>query len=430
MIDDQKAAPQQPGTDSSLKKNTAAMFSGLLGRNVLQAGTFILIARALSVDEYGAFVSVVALVNILAPFSTLGMGTILVKQVAREPETFADYWGRTLVMTAIFGGALVLVVSALGPGLLPAGVPATLLGVVACADLIFARLTESAGQAFQAHERLSVTSLLQMAPGVFRLAFAVGMTFTPAETSPLMWGYLYLVASAASALIGLAVVRRKLGPAEFSRPQRNWPYGEGAQFAVGLAGHSVYNDIDKVMVARLGSLNDAGVYASAYRIVEVAIMPVRALMISSYPRFFRQGRDGLGASRKVAEQLLGRSVGYGLFATAGLWATAPLAARVLGDGFAGVEPAIRIISVLPLLRGISYLAGDALTGAGRQGIRTIVLVSGALFNVGLNAVIIPKYGWRGAGIATIVTDGLLGATMWILVVVLHARIRRREGTPK
>ena len=95
-------------------------------------------------------------------------------------------------------------------------------------------------------------------PAVFRLIAA--LTFAG---SALRWAGLYLAASAAAALVSVALVTRVLG-----RPQRGdlrEMLREGSWFALAQSSANVYTDIDKTMLARLGSLPAAGVYAVAYR---------------------------------------------------------------------------------------------------------------------------------------------------------------------
>ena len=48
---------------------------------------------------------------------------------------------------------------------------------------------------------------------------------------------------------------------------------------------------------------------------------------------------------------------------------------------------------------------DALTGADRQGVRTVLQLATAALNVGLNLLLIPAYSWRGAAWATLSKAG-------------------------
>ena len=55
---------------------------------------------------------------------------------------------------------------------------------------------------------------------------------------------------------------------------------------------TIYNDIDKIMLSKLSDLASTGVYAAAYRIIDVSLTPVRSLVAAAYPQFFRKGVPG------------------------------------------------------------------------------------------------------------------------------------------
>ena len=73
-------------------------------------------------------------------------------------------------------------------------------------------------------------------------------------------------------------------------------------FAASQTSQTVYNDIDKTMLARLSTLEATGIYGAAYRIIDVSFVPVSALLWSSYPSFFRAGARGISASFEYASR--------------------------------------------------------------------------------------------------------------------------------
>ena len=99
---------------SALARNTLWMFLGQGLRIIVQAVYFIVIARLLGPAQYGAFVAVVALVAILAPFATLGFGNLLIKNVVRDRSAFAVSWGNALLV-AMVSASLLFGVTATDP---------------------------------------------------------------------------------------------------------------------------------------------------------------------------------------------------------------------------------------------------------------------------------------------------------------------------
>jgi O-antigen/teichoic acid export membrane protein len=123
---------------------------------------------------------------------------------------------------------------------------------------------------------------------------------------------------------------------------------------------------------------------------------------------------------------------YGVLAAATLYLVAPALPVILGDEYRQAVAAVRWLAILPLLKALHYFGADALTGAGYQGVRTMLLVGIAVVNILLNAWLIPLYSWRGAAVATIVSDALLGAAIWAAVWYLgrHGqRAQTGENTP-
>jgi O-antigen/teichoic acid export membrane protein len=93
-------------------------------------------------------------------------------------------------------------------------------------------------------------------------------------------------------------------------------------------------------------------------------------------------------------------------------AGAPLLPRLLGPGYEESACVLRWLSVLPLLKAVQYLCGDAMTGADLQRRRTAIQGGLALANVALNILLDPVFGWRGAAAATLVSDTVLAAALW------------------
>jgi O-antigen/teichoic acid export membrane protein len=113
-----------------------------------------------------------------------------------------------------------------------------------------------------------------------------------------------------------------------------------------------------------------------------------------------------------ARSLIAKTVIYGAVASAGLWLTAPILPYILGNQYLAVVSAVRWLALIPLLRCIHSFMADALSGAGLQRIRTGIQVLVALINIGLNAVILPQYSWRGAAWTSLGCDGLLVVLFW------------------
>jgi O-antigen/teichoic acid export membrane protein len=400
---------------SVLARNTAWMGLGRAIRIGIQALYFVMIARALGAREYGAYVGVVALVGVAAPFAGLGSGYLLIKHVARAPQTFRVHWGKALATTAVTGTILLAVVVMGAKLVLPSSIPLHLVLVVGAADLLFSRVLDLSAQAYQGFQRLDRTAQIQLLLSPLRLLGAAVLIAATRAPTAVEWGTLYLLSSMVSGGLAVGLVNRELGSPEFNWKDLGSELREGTYFSVSLSAHTIYNDIDKTMLARLATLDAAGVYGAAYRLVDMVFLPVSSLLAASYAQFFQHGVGGLRATARFARRLLPFGVGYGLIATVGLYLLAPLVPVILGDQYRETSAAVRWLAVLPFIKGFHYFGADALTGAGHQGARTGIQVGVALLNVLLNCWLIPLYSWQGAAVASILSDGLLALGVWTMV---------------
>lgn len=411
-------------SSSLLISNTVWVLAGYGLRLLIQAAYFIIIARCLGVKQYGGFVGATALISLLSPFVGLGSGLVLIKNVARDKTLFAEYWGNGLLMTMISGVGLFVVVTSLCTALLP--IPALALVLISLSDLVFIKMVDMAAWAFQAFEILSKTAQVNVLISLTHLIGIVGLVLTIAHPTILAWSAVYLAGSILAALIAVTWATLSLGKPRLALGRLGGKETvEGVYFSVSLSAQTIYNNIDKTMLARLGTLEATGIYGAAYRLIDVAFLPITALLSAAYPGFFRHGKGGIHATMHYGQRLFKRIVPYSLFVFAALFIGAPVVPRVLGHEYVQVTEALRWLAVLPLLKTFHYFIADSLTGAGYQGLRTLVQVGIAVFNILINLWIIPAYGWRGAAWSSIASDGLLALALWFAA----NRLARRPHSP-
>jgi O-antigen/teichoic acid export membrane protein len=414
---------------------SAKLFSSALGRNTLwalggyglrlliQAGYFIVIARCLGPGQYGGFVAATALAGLISPFVDWGSGNLMIKNVARNKALFAECWGNGLMVTLVSGIVLGVVVLFTSIVLLPRSIPLFAILCISVSDLVFVKFLDMAAYAFQSLEMLSHNAHLNVLVSSTRLIGIVALAIVLPHPTIRDWSAVYLAGSAVAAAIAVVWVNIRLGRPKLALGRIRGESFEGLMFSISLSAFSIYTDIDKTMLARLGSLEATGIYTAAYRLIDVAFIPVKALLNAAYPGFFRNGVDGIRGTLRYSRRLMLRILPYSVFAFAALLIGASLVPRILGPDYAKVTEALRWLSLLPLLKTVHFFAADALTGAGYQGVRITAQIGIAIFNVLFNLWIIPAYGWRGAAWSSLASDGLLAVVLWIIALSLAGKSR-------
>ncbi len=408
---------------SNIGRNATWMLGGQGLQLAAQFAYFVIIAHVLGPRGYGTFVACTALAITMSPFSPWGTGQVMVKHVVRDPKVLPTYFGNALLVTVGFGLMLTLLALLIRPIVLPPSISATMVVTIGLADLICTQITNVCSLAFQALERLHRSAqLLAMSAGL-RLVAAVVLASTTA--TPMRWAYLYASAALAAACAGVLAVSWSCGCPRVRFNLLVPSVREGFHFATVEAAQMVYTSIDKTMLARLASVEAAAIYAVAFRFIEAAMLPIRALAAAAYPEFFRRGIDGVTSAYQFARQILRRSVAYGIVVSIALFLAAGFVPLIMGAGYASSSTALRMLCLLPLIKSIHASLTDVLTGANYQWQRSTTQILVAVFNVIANLWLIRAFSWRGAACSTVLTDLLL---MVALYLIIRRHLRRETQT--
>jgi O-antigen/teichoic acid export membrane protein len=418
-----KLKPVQLLLKNPLARNTGWMLIGQGLRLIIQALYFTMIARSLGASKYGAFVGVVGFVGILSPFGTLGSGYLLIKNVARDPLQFSGNWGRALSTTFLSSLFLFGVATLLSHFVLPATIPLRMVLLIAGADLFGYSITEICGHAFLAFDRLKWTASITVLLSASRLVAVVILVCLDHSPSALQWGKFYFGSTSIVALASLILTLVKLGAPTFSLRRNPAEEREGFFISLGKSAATIYNDLDKTMLARLGTLEATGIYGAAYRLVDVSFSPVSSLLVAAYPNFMRVGTGGISATLQYAKPLILHALGYATLVSMAILAGAGLVPYVLGGEYRLTVEALRWLAIIPVLRVVHFFLSDALAGAGHQGLKALIQIGVAVFNVLINLWIIPAYSWRGAAWSSIASDALLAFAIGAVVLALARRSR-------
>jgi O-antigen/teichoic acid export membrane protein len=411
----------RPGINSPIVRNATWMLSGngfqLLGR----IGYFIIVVHALGPSGYGSFVACTALVGMMAPFAACGTGHVMIKYVARDRNVLAAYLGNALLVTVTLGSVLTLLALILRPYVLPESATFTMLIAVAIADLFGLEMNNICQQAFLALEQgRRFSQLIAFSTAARFVAAIILVAIGPTAAK---WAYLYAASSVIGVIAGIVAVSRCYALPRFQLNLFIPSVREGFHFATSLASQSVYNDIDKTMLARLSTLEATAIYAAAYRFIEPAILPIRSVANAAYPEFFRVGVQGVTSGFGFARSILRGSLLYGLGTAVALFVAAGFVPMVLGSAFQESTVALRWLCLLPVIKCVHIFLSDTLTGSNYQWQTSSAQIAVAVFNIAINFWLIRAFSWRGAAWSSLATDGSL---MVLLYMIIHRHLRRER----
>ncbi len=221
---------------------------------------------------------------------------------------------------------------------------------------------------------------------------------------------------------GVALWRQSRGGAfEPQRIRRYTAYGLPIAFALVL--NIALDTGDRVLIAAFLGPEAVGVYAAGYGVIDKTIglicawaaMAGAPMMMAAWEAGDRLGltRASAGLARTLMLAGMPAAVGLALVAR-------PLAEVMIGEAMRAEAARIMPwIALAGLMNGlVLYFFSEAFQLSRRTGLRALLMLGPALFNIVLNAVLLPRLGLMGAVYATLAS--------YALALVLLAGVGRRH----
>lgn len=414
---------------SSLAQDTLWMLFSKLFNIVMQAAYFIIIARLLGKENYGSFIAITAVANLVFPFVPLGSEHLLIKNVSTNRASFNTNWGNGLVLSTANGTFFTITLLLLSPLIFPGDVPWNAILLILLADLICLALLDLGYKSLMATNMINKTAQLGVLSTCSKLLAALSLVVFFPQPSVATWSYLYFTSSVVMATTTILLITKMLGSPRPVLSELKSNIVQGFYFSISTSANNINANLDKSMLSKISGVGATGIYASASRFIDVGNTPILALFGASYTRFFQHGASGIRGSLSFAKRLLPISTLYAIASVIGFWLLAPFIPVILGEDYRDAIEAMLWLSPLPAIATFQYLAADTLTGSGNQKSRSVVQVGAAIVNVCLNIILIPQFSWKGAACATLISDSLRLVCLWLIVFVLYRRERKQDYSP-
>ncbi|MBD0388698.1 MAG: oligosaccharide flippase family protein [Nostoc sp. C3-bin3] len=394
---------------------------------IFQTFYFILLARSLGAQEYGAFVGALSLANIVTPFSGWGGSHIIFKYVSKDRNLINVYLGNAIVLIAASAPLLTILALLFSPIIFSGKLPLIVVLCTFLADLVGLKLIEASTASLMSTDAAKYAALIGILLHASKFSAALIFSSLFPDNGVITWALLYCGASLLVASIAVSLVISRLGFPKFQLKRLKRDLLDGFYFSISGFSDGINGSLDQTMLASISTLKAAGVYNAAARFIGMGMVFMISFAGASYSKFFQHGAAGINGSWNFAKKLLPLAFAYGIFIFLVFIFAAPFIPYVLGESVEEALPILRCFAPLILMMALSYLASDSLTGAGFQGIRSSIQVSSALLNFFLNLWLIPQYSVYGAVWATLATELAKLIGLYTTVFILKRRQLARNG---
>ena len=377
----------------------------------LQAFSFVLVARGLGVAAFGSLMIASAVTQFTVDAVSLGAGEALVRRVARDRSAYGGALGHALIMTTVTGVVLGLLSLAVVQHLV-AEIPLAAAAIFVFGELLGGRLTGLCEHVFIGHSRIVAANVVRLVAAAARLVAVALMSAMTGLHAVGPWAVVQGTTTLATGVACLVATMSLVGPPRVQFRREDLLFG--AMVSLNHLSGSIQFSVDRVVLGLTSTPAVVGAYAAGVRGIQLALLPVLAIMRNLYAKFFELGEQGIQATRKFARANLGTLVLVGALAGGVLYVGADLIVLVLGKDFSDSAGILRALAWVPMIRGVQLVWADALSGAGYQVVRTSLGVAGCVLFLAAIAVLAPRYGAWGAVAAVYVHQlGLAAATFGI-----------------
>jgi O-antigen/teichoic acid export membrane protein len=399
----------------NILKNSAFLF---VARAINPAVTIIIgfyIAKKLGVGYFGQFTFILTYFFIMSIVFSLGLGTIVGRDTAKSPEEAGDYFLNASLIGVASGavGLIVILLTSHFFNLSEEGKRGLYIISLSIFPSILIYIWESLLITFERNHYIviiqAVESAVKIVLGFFVLTMGYGLVA--------LMG-VFLIARVTGAVLYYFALTRMFRPLTLS-PNIKFirkiitmvPTFAGLYiFSV------IFSKIDVMMIALIKDYNDVGIYSAAYRLLETSFMLPACIIAVFFPVLSRYAKT----SKQDLAEISAKGIFYSAavlvpVALALMYFAGPLIYTFYSHEFGDSVLPFQILIVTLGFYMVDQIFAHSLVASDLQSLNLRTVVTGTIINIVLNLVLIPRYSYIGASIATLVSMASVTAIHYYFV---------------
>jgi len=391
---------------SIIVKNITTLFSANVVTGILAFFINILIARHLGDVNFGKYTFALAFVSLFTVLSHLGIHIIVVRDVAREKSSASEYLGNALLLVLILSTVTYILIIIL-INILNYPYDTKLIVYIIGIAVISESIALIFKAIFRAFEKMEYEAFVLLLGRIIffcsvLLVFHFGYSLIVLVLS-------YLASNFISLFLCILIASRKFIMPKFKINLNFMKYLLTTAVPFALAGvlNMIYIRTDTIMLSIMKGDAVVGWYNAAYTLVLSLSLLNNALVMALLPPTSKAFVTSIERLNIIYEKSFRYTI---MFLSPIAVGTTLLADKIIifvyPEEFINSAIALRILiwsGVASFLNGLYYMILGAIN---KQKITSVIMGCGAIVNVFLNLLLIPNWSYIGAGLATVVTQGV------------------------
>ncbi len=388
---------------------------------IIRAVIIMYAARLLGTESYGIFTYAMSIAALFAVFSDMGISSILVRELSKNSDKTKEYFSTAFIIKIGFLITTVLLILSIGPFVSKFEASTTLIPIVAL-SIFFDSLRSFLYSIPRSKNKMETEAGIGLLNEMFCVALIIILFLRDPSAQTLV--YSFTIGNGLGLLIALFTTRKYIVSIHrfFSKTLVIPLIKLVLPFAILSIFGIFMTNIDSIMVGWLTNEHFVGLYGAAQKPISIiyilpnflasGLLPVMSAFIKNKQSIKHIVSTASTASLVVALPLV----------VGGIITAPSIIFTVFGSSYREAIPAFQLLLITALFLFPATIYAEVLLAENKQKIFILTGIIGAFLNVGLNFLLIPKFGISGSAIATIIAQA-------VLMFIFYIEMRKTQKVP-
>lgn len=387
---------------SKIASNLFSLSSAEIAKRLLGFFTLVYLGRVLDKEGFGVIGFASAFISYFVLVVNFGFSTYGTREISKDEKNIAKYVNSIIsikILLALFLGLILIIYTVLSTKNIITKYVVLITGINLFVDAI------ALNWVFQAIEKMQFIAVRQILSGLISL---VGVIFFVHSQNDVIIAASILAVSALFGNMWLIPIYQKMFARikfQFSIPFWKELVKESFPLAVASVMIGIYYNLDMVMLGYMKPDSDVGVYNAAYKIFLLGIVPFQLIFSAFFPSLSRVGlkksEEFNSTILNYAKLILGSGIISGVVL---LTFSERIILLVFGESYLASAVPLSILAINVMVISVNVFLGNPMIAWGKQKEYSIAIALGAISNIILNFILIPKYSYIGAAFATLLSE--------------------------
>jgi O-antigen/teichoic acid export membrane protein len=387
---------------SKIASNLFSLTSAEIAKRLLGFFTIVYLGRILDKSGFGIIGFATAFISYFLLVVNFGFSTYGTMEIAKDQSKTSIFVNNVFslrMLTSIFLSFILIIYLLLSEKNIETKHVFLITGLNLFANAI------ALNWVFQAVEKMQYIAVRQILTGLLSLIGVI--VFVHAKSDILIAAIILSL----SALIGniwfIPIYQKMFSKIKFEFNMPFWRKLIKESFPLAFASImiGIYYNLDMVMLGYMKPESDVGIYTAAYKIFLVGTLPFQLIFSAFFPLLSRVGlKDSLefkATIKNYAKFMFGTGIVSGIIL---FIFSERIVFLVFGENYLNAAKPLSILSFNVLMVSINMFFGNPVMAWGKNKEYAVAITFGAITNIILNFILIPKYSYIGAAYATLLSE--------------------------